>query len=371
MYNMTTSIDGQSNTRLKPISKFDAHLDFLRVRVNGLTPERFELCLDFISRNWQYQLESPWSPGGGGVWYPNKVIGVHGFVGGFETNEDGLIEAMLQVSGEYFEQLDLKDQWYLLLGLRNAYKAECTRIDLAIDDPSKVQIPVLEMRKAWEQGQTFGFRKHKYIETGSTPRDLKKTWYFGSRESGKLTRVYDHEGECLRQEVEFKRKYAREVFKEISDINHEFSIKVDRYGEPLDTKEEGEPGTITAKLYSVITGLVLGAIDFRDRGVREDTSRVGYRDSQRLSFYQEYIDSVGGITIRVRCPKPAKSLVKSMTWLKRQVAATLAMVHQGIGVFNFHIWLKELIDYGLLRGDRLKELWIEEMKQNPRLVQVF
>ena len=366
----TNIIDGGGKTRLKPIANLAVHLDYLRFRAENLTTQAFESLLNFTIDNYGVKMYQPWTPGGGAVWYEHKLIGINGFVGGFTTNSDGLISCMVDLSGSYFEQLDLIGQWRLLLGLTNAYGVKCSRIDIAIDDPTYSVIPVSKMRKAWERGENFGFRKHRYIESGETPEDLKKSWYFGSRESGKCNRIYDHEGECMRHETEFKRGYAQEVMLEITEIKRpDFTASMQ-----LDDCEEDDPEKRKLEFVNIISkklaSIVLGSMDFRNRGNREDRSRAGYRDSERLDFYQEYIDFVCGETYKVTAPRPSRSLTKTVDWMKRQVASTLSMMQAGLGRFNFNIWLQDLVLYGEERRDKLKDMWIAEMRRNPKIIRV-
>lgn len=363
-------IDGRGNTRLEPINKFEAHLDYLRFSVKELTVTEFSSLLSFVSAQYDTLPTCPWSPGGGSVWFENKLIGTHGFIGGFDVDDDGLINAMMQLPGSYFEQLNLYKQWELCRVLKHTYKAKCSRIDLAIDDPTYTAIPVENMRKSWAKGRGFGFKKHKYIESGNTPETLQKTWYFGSRESGKLTRIYDHEGECMRHEVEFKRGYAQPVFDSIADIYRPETdlselIRIDEEKEPY---EKG--GNFYIHLYRTICNHVVGAIDFRNRGTRKDTGRVGYRDSKRMGFYQQYINKIQCMHVRIPPKKPSKTLSKTVAWVKRQVSATLAMFSAGVGRSRFVTWLRELVMYGDEKLDKLKLLWIEEIKDNPQIVRI-
>ena len=361
---LTSSIiDGNGNTRPKPIDLFSVHLDYLRIRGENVTTEEFENVLNFLSEGCTTQVGQPWSPGGGAVWYPNKLIGIHGFVGGYDLEDEGGISYMIDLSGAFWEQLNLIESWRLLMGLTYAFTVKCSRIDIAIDDSTYSRIPVRKMREAWERGQNFHFRKHTYIESGETPEELCKTWNFGSRESGKFTRIYDHEGECLRHEVEFKRQFAHEVFLLISKLER-----------PIINPEHGDVSNNIKEFTSIISkqmaSIALGAIDFRDRGSREDLSRAGVRDSTRLSFYQEYIDEVCDQSYRVIVPKPSRSLTGTVNWMKNQVSATLSMMKQGLGVVTFHVWLRELLDYGADKHDSLKDLWIAEMKRNPKVVRI-
>lgn len=370
MHSITNIIDGSCNTRLKPIAKIAVHLDYLRFTAQSLTTQGFENLMEFVSSGFDTIPGQPWSPGGGAVWYPNKLIGIHGFVGGFEVNDEGLISCMIQVSGEYFEQLNLIDQWRLIIGLKHSFDVKCTRIDIAIDDPTYSIIPIKEMLEACDRKQNFGFRKQGHSSSGMCGEEKAETEYFGSRDSGRYSRIYDHEGKCRRHECEFKRDIAQPIFDAIADIQRPVLDENNPLESYVEYKGEEPASAFERLLHESFSGYVLGAIDFRDRGNRKESGRAGYRDSTRLSFYQEYIDNIRGGFIRVKGDKPAKSLHKTINWLKRQISATLAMFSRGLGRASFNLWVRELVMHGEEKLSQLQELWIAEMKSNPRAARI-
>ena len=143
--------NGDCNTRSNPKTVFNSHLDYLRFRVD-ITASELDLILTFVGGKYiGYESHAIWTPGGATVFFNNKVIGVEGIKGGFNINEDTQqIDLMLEMSGQYFEGISLIDQWRLLTGLYFRFNVSVKRIDLAVDDYSFSQIPVDEMRKAWE-----------------------------------------------------------------------------------------------------------------------------------------------------------------------------------------------------------------------------
>ena len=137
-----TTKDGSGNTRLKPINTLEAHLDYLRVRKDAITYDEFQLTMNFLLDEYVVEFDRPWSPGAGAVFFPHKVIGTRGFVGGFNVDDDGLYSFMVDMPGEYFQGISATDQWRLIVGLNFRYKVKCTRIDIAIDDCTYSIIPV-------------------------------------------------------------------------------------------------------------------------------------------------------------------------------------------------------------------------------------
>lgn len=361
--------DGSGNTRPNPNVKLksvvdcssnnddmgfiQSHIDYLRIRLVGISPETFESLTAFISGDFVIEMDTFWSPGSGVVGYPNKLIGARGAMGGFYVDDEtGLISTMISLSGEYFEGINVVDQWRLCLGLIFRFNVRVTRLDTAIDDPSYFAIPIADMVEACEQGHNFGFKKIGYHSSGNAGDCQRETRTFGSRESGKFVRAYDHDGECLRLEAEFKRGYPQPILEGFAKLerpdgmsNKDWEVELQKY----------------------LSSVTVGAIDFRDRGNRKDKTRAGRRDSVRLPFYQNFIDLLQTVHYRVKLPKRTKSISKSIEWVKRQCAPTLSMIYEGMGKFNFNIWLKDTLDNGTERLNNEKHIWIKDIQRNPKM----
>lgn len=363
----STTRDGTGNTRLKPRSIFEIHSDYLRIRKDAVSHEEFEMLVGFIVPDFTLKFDSPWSPGAGAVYFPHKVIGTHGVVGGFNVDEEGFFYTMIDMPGGYFHSKTAIDQWRLFQGLFYKYKVTCTRIDLAIDDPTYSQIPVAEMEKACAEGFNFGFRNYGKHASGQCGKDLDETLALGSRNSGKYGRIYDHDGECLRHEVEFKRGFAQPVFEKIATMDRD---SYDRDGSDVYLSDErlfSSSDNWDINVQKTMASIVLGAFDFRDRGTRKEASRAGIRDSKRLDFYQQYIDTFETNEYRVRLTKPAKTIEKTLEWIKRQCAPTLAMISEAFGRHHFNLWMREIVVNGIPRLDNQKMFWVKEIERNKKL----
>lgn len=366
-----TIVDGHGNTRPKPINNLYVHCDYLRIALERVSLQDFEQILEFLTRKYSLDLETPWSPGAGAIWYPHKVTAIRGLVGGWRIDEEGLCHLMVDLPGEYWENFTPEDQWRIFVGLKHRFKVRCCRFDLAIDDPSYCVIPVTQMRKAYDEDYGFGFRKYRQHQTSDYPgADRLITDEYGSRNSGKFVRVYDHEGECMRFEAEFKRRYAPIVFEIISSLERPdqfISTSESVNGEQVFVKVEQDWNVTIQQEFAAIA---LGAIDFRDRGSRKDSRRAGFRDSVRLSFYQEFADYLQAEVFRVKLPEMPRSLQKTFEWMKRQVSATLSMFKQGLNTTDFWFWINQLVEYGDERMDRLKVQWAQEISKYPHLIKL-
>jgi hypothetical protein len=359
--------DGAGDTRLKPKNQFETHLDYLRIRKDAITHTDFQMLVEFIMGDCTLEFDRPWSPGAGAIFFPHKVIGTHGVVGGFNVDEEGLYYTMIDIPGGYFEGKNATDQWRLIQGLYHRYQVKCTRIDIAFDDYSYSMIPLAEMIEACDKKQNFGFRNRNKAANWICGEKSKDTEYFGSRNSGKMVRVYDHLSECLRYEAEFKRQYAQPVFSLLAslerDVDNPSSI-TDKSGNPWNFPSSDN---WDINVQRTMASVAFGAIDFRDRGTRKDSSRAGFRDSKRVSFYQEFIDKINVIPFRVRLSKPAKTILKTLEWVKRQCAPTLAMFAESFGRHEFNLWMREVVSHGSERLNNQKMLWVKEIERNKKL----
>lgn len=357
--------DGYGNTRLELESTLYTHCDYLRISVSQYTVERFESLLTFLAPKHNHHLETPWSPGAGAVWFAHRVSAIKGLVGGWTLDDKGELTAMLDLPGEYWEQCTPEGQWRIFRGLNYTYNVRCNRIDIAIDDPSYEMIPVENMREAYHNQHNFHFRKYRqhatYEDSGEKPFVTDE---FGSRNSGKFVRVYDHDRKCLRFEAEFKRGYAPEAFKILSSLerseSHYSITSID--DEPLTEQDMSDEWNLA--IQRVMAGIAVGAIDFRDRGKHKSASGIGIRDSKRLAFYQEFIDYLSTKTFRVKLPELARTASKSYEWIKRQCSASLAMWKEALGSADFFVWINQLLEFGRPRMDRLKFQWAEEIGRN-------
>ena len=358
--------DGNGNTRLNPRDTPETHLDYFRIRKDAITYDEFQLIINFIMKEHVVEIDRPWSPGAGAVFFPHKVIGVRGFVGGFNVDDDGLYSFMADMPGEYFQGMSATDQWRLMMGLHVRYKVKCTRIDIAFDDPTYSIIPFDEMKKACEQGFNFGFRNYETHASGKCGESLLKTLGMGSRNSGKYVRAYDHNGECMRYEVEFKRRYAQPVFEQLASLERG---GYDDIGNNVSSQPQGNLSSSDnwdINVQKTMASIALGAIDFRDRGTRKDAIRAGFRDSKRVDFYQQFIDKIGIVPFKVRLPCPSRTITKTLEWVKRQCAPTLAMLTEGMGRHSFNLWMKEIVENGSQRLSNQKQLWANEIARNKQ-----
>lgn len=360
---------GRGNTRLIPetpakVGRLDAHLDYLRFTATvGSLAALQELCRFLFWENYQLSIGDGWSAGKGAVRFPNGLTADFGARGGWrfhaETSDgvpvdltDGLptddsvpVDVMVDLPGEYWRAQGTIGAWRMLLGLKHAFGVRASRIDLAIDDFGFDRIPVDEMVAATKSGNGMFFCKYQLIENYDSRRRREcKTHYFGSRESGKMVRIYDHVFEdgvtkAHRMETEFKRGYATKIFDELASIERE-----------CDGDYEMEDCFQRA-----ISSYVTGSIDFRDKSVRKDKSKASAKDCPRLKFWQAFINEIGDC-VRVKLDPVIKTVEKSVKWLKRSVAPTLSAFYQSLSSVDRIGFISNLVEIGSERGGALHKL---------------
>lgn len=407
--------DGHGNTRLipepslapslsvisepLPAPSLSAHCDYLRVSTTvPLASEDFIQLLEFVApAHAQYVIErdKPWSAGPGATYFTNRIRGV-GFVGGFNKIEREYLddsgdrevaesyEVMLDFQGEYWEAISNVDMWRKIRGLKYRFKMVCNRIDPALDDSSYKLIPVDQMRSAYDDGDIFRVRKYKVVESRDNPGAKPKiTHYYGSRESGKYIRIYDHDGECLRMEVEFKRGFASKIFDIIADLERGMKLDVLNCIDAIKQEENNcnyENSCMDAnnmmsneewemELQKLLGALVVGAIDFREKSKVKNSSKACVRDTRRLDFWQEFIDKVGTFWV-IRVLKKGRTLLKTLAWLWRQASSTIAMLKVGLGAVDFDWYMSEIVGDGFARMNKWHELQASLIKEDKTIVRL-
>ncbi|MDJ0532740.1 MAG: hypothetical protein QNJ70_09630 [Xenococcaceae cyanobacterium MO_207.B15] len=157
---------------------------------------------------------------------------------------------MVDFTGKYFQGKTAIDIWRIIRGLCNAYGCHCCRIDIATDDVTYQHIPVDEMVQAINDGNKFYFRTYDHCESEA---DGKITHAMGSRKSDHYTRIYDHKGQFLRHETEFKGKYAQKIIDIIADIERDWFNNLSTKGSQVKFNEQF-PTTMNIRIFITYWG---------------------------------------------------------------------------------------------------------------------
>ena len=391
--NQTISHAANGNTQLITESSLSVHLDYLRVKISTTLQEFDQVFLLIDHKYLTVEMERQWRPGKFCPSYENSFRSPYGARGGFTINdEENRVEIMIDFTGEYFSHIDNQDTWRLIQGLGYRFNAKCLRIDIAVDDPTFEIIPAKEMRRAWADGNGYGFRNYKTVASGTSPRTMQRTDYYGSRYSRKMVRVYKHKDKCLRLETEFKGKYAQGVFslllggakKRYYDMSSsqesgmDFKLAVKNFQQivkdsPAISKLSLDFGRLhgcdknfSLGLSQMLGGIAVSAIDFRDKSKLKDKTKACERDCPRLPFWQEFKDKVG-IGIKVHTPTPENSVGKTIAWMRRQTSKTLAKLKEALGAYKFNLFVRELTEKGREKFELSDEKFIQFVKDNPKI----
>ena len=393
--------------------------DYLRIRFKLPSEDKMYELLDYSlgKDNWSILKDVGYSLGRGVPTMANKIQGKFNVIGGYdincidETTQELEYNILIDFKGEFLRTKTIVDQWIMMRGLKFAFKGKATRFDIAIDDYSYQLIPLKEMIKGYNDGDNWFFRTYgiQFVKK-SKKAPVVPTHYFGSRESQSMVRVYNHDLDCMRFELECKRDkadylfnfftslerckglwddwkkviefdekyegykgsnlakiYKEEVgenkFNDWDVINNTMNIEVDRLGEDYLSNNEWD-----SELQKILGSYAVGAIDFRNKDDVSNIDKASRRDCTRCSWWQEFIDLIG-IDFKPSIPKPKKNLLKVVKWIHRQVMPSLAMIQEGLGDAEFLEWLFKYLNLSL--DNRLSEWQYNQIKfisDYPKLV---
>ena len=220
-------------------------------------------------------------------------------------------ELRVSMSARYLDNVNLSELAAYLQIVRVPYGLRCSRIDVALDDHEKLT-PLSLVEKAARDRDYFNVRSTSVVNSDNVHTNVKgKTVYFGSRESEVFMRVYDKTAESKgerignRWEAEFKGKKANACFAEWlaamgDDERHANKLLVD---------------------------FVLGTVDFRDRS-KGDKNR---KRNPVLSWFKEMCERLEASPVRLRIPRPKISLQRTVDYLKKSAAPSIASLKQALG----------------------------------------
>jgi hypothetical protein len=203
-------------------------------------------------------------------------------------------------SGRCLSRVSQEETKALFQKLNWLYEFDCTRIDVALDDYSKI-VGFEEIKHAIKNNNITGAQKFRFIESFEKDADeLGVTIYMGSTSSDKMLRMYDKsveskgEKDCYRWEAQFRRFKANVVFYHWVSPNCE---------------------------QDYLSSVVVGCVDFVDRSSGDHhVDRL-----PRLPWWEEFLFFVGQGT-KIPCKKVVASLQKVVDWIGHSVAPSLMRI---------------------------------------------
>lgn len=247
------------------------------------------------------------------VWYLASRVDE---VGNFHSGQ-----LKIAMSGSVLRRCDMEVLALYLLRMSIPLDITCQRIDIALDDFDSF-IDLDDVRRAHEAGNFFNASWSGETNGGKRGQPRGKTIYFGSPKSDKRARWYDKFAESggkqtgNRAEGQFRRKSADSVFYDW-----------------LDGHDHG--ADYVARL---LQNFVLGLIDFRERD-EDDKSRAR---CSLLGWYKSLLDLLRANPARVVVKVVEQTVQKSIDWLSRSVAQTIAVIKIALG-HDFDGYIAQLI----------------------------
>lgn len=193
------------------------------------------------------------------------------------------------------------------------YKGKASRIDLACDDFDRLT-NMERIREAQGNRDYVGVRTHSFAGGGGLSELDATTYYFGSKKSDTLLRIYDKFIEsrgrvnCIRWELQLRREKAAEACRQWLSIQSGAFEDMGRF----------------------ISGCVSGAVDFIDR------SR-GHKDLSRCErlYWWEVLRSHLGQARKILPPKTIPLMAAKLAWVCRSVMPSLAAIKKYLGDAEF------------------------------------
>ncbi len=271
---------------------------------------------------WSYDTRYSW-PSGASLNYdtdPNRSDSVH------------MGKVTLDVPGKAMDTITQGDLLLFLMGLV-PFRPACTRIDVFLDDYSRLETPS-GIHDIIKRSDFSGFRKAQLKQRYERSVMIHDEVDFGTRGdngSGKFLRVYDKalesEGEkdCIRWEVEFSKQRAHKVFEKLSEI------------------------TTIAGFATLCGSLVAGCITFVKRTGEKNIGRLKVYD-----FWKMIQETLGTLIIRIDIK--LCDIGGMYQYIYRQVSPTMATLRNTfVDDTDFLNWLIDVLNDGELRMSQRQE----------------
>jgi hypothetical protein len=234
-------------------------------------------------------------------------------------------ELRVSMSARYLDHVDMKALAAYLLTIDEGFGLRCSRIDVALDDHEK-QIPLALVEQARRDRNFFNVRSTSVVISDDVISDERgQTIYFGSRQSEAMLRVYD-------KTVESKGKSIGNRWEvEFHDTKANACLSQWLAGMAFNERTANK----------LLVDMVLGTVDFRDRS-KGDKNR---KRCLPLDWFTKMCDLLAAVPVRLRAARPIPSMQRTVDYLKKSVAPSLAAMAKVLGA-KFDWFLSEQIKDG-------------------------
>lgn len=311
-------------------------IDWLTVTFNLPSIDELRAVVDFVGS--ELVDEFCWYPERGikrGKWWEATARSVHGIQVAYNPGGDR-IDALISIPATALRRASSRTVWRMCRGLAWRWKANCSRIDIALDDYEK-SISYETVAEAVAKGNyARAMIAHPLpgeCRRGQNLPSAQRGWTitFGSRQSDKFVRYYNKsveskgELDCYRWEVEFKGERASDFWIVFYNLDFDETMAF------------------------VLANYVTGAISFVDRSVPGRLSRQPV-----LSWWAEFTEKAGA-GVRTRSRVQRASLERKIRWIHRSVETSLALLQDALGKGQFEAFLRSALTNGRKRYTREHE----------------
>lgn len=127
----------------------------------------------------------------------------------------------VEIPGKPMSAIGFVDQMRMLYTLRHGYKFRCTRIDPCLDDHKK-RIKANWLKKAIDNEDYTGFKKHNQLVNGEKGKEHKYGWQLGSNDSDNKLTIYEtlakHKDiDAHRYEIRLRNDHAQSYFELVTE----------------------------------------------------------------------------------------------------------------------------------------------------------
>lgn len=260
-----------------------------------------------------------------------RLKSVSGLVGWLRLQPDGLCHLRIELPGQFCKSVEQIPLCQYL----ESNRFRITRLDVCLDDYVR-RVNFETVKAAGDCGYYRLVSSFKSIQSavmvGIDARENREslvgTCYFGN--SDKILRFYNAEAvhgiEADRWELQLRNELAQSAF------------------------------NVYLEDPTCLPTFVTGSVDFGTLGNHYDNFR-------RFQWWQSLIDEVGNAVPVPRTPYHP-DLTRSIDWLARSVAPTLAVLRFGLGDCNFETLLSHICYQGFSRLKPYHRQWIEAIKES-------
>lgn len=233
----------------------------------------------------------------------------------------------ISISGTSMARADLPALFTFLAIQQDTFKIEASRCDLALDDRDRFTKREY-LIAAVDAGNYSGADTALPFEPRNRGKIEGWSYYFGSRTSDSMLRIYDKlyeskgENKSIRWELQLRRKLADEAFQKLLLFSD---------GKPKD-------------MAKFIAATVLGKISFIDRS-------TGDKNLERCSilpWFQQLIERTT-LPIKLRVPREKTTLQKSINHVDKSASKTLGKFAKKMGIAAVASWAVAMANAGMSR----------------------